>query len=587
MIQATVYNTLTWKSTANRFAFPWEAGPKTFDYMIAQQAVATRLVNATYNQTADKVTLDVVDGETLLKRAVVDPVVDGRLTGKVWYTGDLEHVEVYVCEADLYAPDPASAVQRTQYSQHGWLPDFDCKAGECEFETDEAGVRRLVVYSALNSHANWPRPTPLYVYQKIKFDAVINMDGLYVGDRYARGPVWYPNQNNTRFLPYLSELSTEQTEGEFAWAAFSGIWGATLKSGVFKGSITCLVDNLTREAPCSTRNPAFYVLGGLLSPSTWNMAELNWSAAVGGNTVTGPLWRRSFALNWELERPAPLYAGKELLGMVAVAADATCPFEAPISTAAAGVISFHHTDLVQYLGAVTGLVLAAAVVAVVMLLPLLLGRTGKSAVRRLRDALERQQYVQYVQAVRRLETYLADDRGADPAGAGKAATAALPPPPPSLLPLAPSMAGASIYSNTDVMEISPPIVQMATGLTSPRGATSVVSHAAAAAAGGSIVAGGTAAPCFDGGAVTAVPAATAVVAAGPAEVACARTALLEAFAAVAIQPYLLIIWMVVGAGLYASGTAVTVIGAQDMVVALDRILPLSIWQVFVPAAGAW
>ncbi len=64
--------------------------------------------------------------------------------------------------------DPSTAVRRAQYSQHGWLPDFDCTAGECNWETDDAGVRRIVTYAGLGSHSNYPWETPLYVYAKVR-----------------------------------------------------------------------------------------------------------------------------------------------------------------------------------------------------------------------------------------------------------------------------------------------------------------------------------------------------------------------------------------------------------------------------------
>ncbi len=87
------------------------------------------------------------------------------------HPADLEHVKVWVCEDDMLNDDPSTAVRRAQYSQHGWLPDFDCTAGECNWETDDAGVRRIVTYAGLGSHSNWPWETPLYVYTKVGWGA--------------------------------------------------------------------------------------------------------------------------------------------------------------------------------------------------------------------------------------------------------------------------------------------------------------------------------------------------------------------------------------------------------------------------------
>ncbi len=51
----------------------------------------------------------------------------------------------------------------------GWLPEFNCKKGECRFEVDPLGQRRLVTVAALGSHANWPNETGLFVYSKVQY----------------------------------------------------------------------------------------------------------------------------------------------------------------------------------------------------------------------------------------------------------------------------------------------------------------------------------------------------------------------------------------------------------------------------------
>lgn len=65
---------------------------------------------------------------------------------------------------------------------------------------------------------------------QIRWQRLLNMDGLYISDRFARGPVFYPNDNNTRWLPFMSEMTQEQSSGEFKWAMFPGGCGFGLVS---------------------------------------------------------------------------------------------------------------------------------------------------------------------------------------------------------------------------------------------------------------------------------------------------------------------------------------------------------------------
>lgn len=46
--------------------------------------------------------------------------------------------------------------------------------------------------------------------------------GLYTGDRFKKGPAFYPDTTNTRHLPRLEEMTAQQAAGELAWAAFPG-----------------------------------------------------------------------------------------------------------------------------------------------------------------------------------------------------------------------------------------------------------------------------------------------------------------------------------------------------------------------------
>jgi Vacuolar protein sorting-associated protein 62 len=73
-----------------------------------------------------------------------------------FFPGDWERVSVWVCSS-------TKRVQRLLLSQHGWNAEFDCTAGECMLENGT----HPVVYAALFSHANYPHPSPAWVYQEV------------------------------------------------------------------------------------------------------------------------------------------------------------------------------------------------------------------------------------------------------------------------------------------------------------------------------------------------------------------------------------------------------------------------------------
>jgi hypothetical protein len=52
-----------------------------------------------------------------------------------------------------------------------WNSQYDCDIGECSYETDDNGMRRIVAYSGLLSHAMYPTPSPLHVYMKVLWGA--------------------------------------------------------------------------------------------------------------------------------------------------------------------------------------------------------------------------------------------------------------------------------------------------------------------------------------------------------------------------------------------------------------------------------
>lgn len=58
-----------------------------------------------------------------------------------------------------------------------------CVAGSCPFEDDHP-----VSYAGMMSHANYPAPSPNWVYAKASFEFLPNLDGVFIVDRSIRDP---------------------------------------------------------------------------------------------------------------------------------------------------------------------------------------------------------------------------------------------------------------------------------------------------------------------------------------------------------------------------------------------------------------
>ncbi|KAG2485330.1 hypothetical protein HYH03_015912 [Edaphochlamys debaryana] len=532
------------------------------EYLMNMEYLATMYVNATRNESTGEVSFEVDDGPTIERKAVIDPVVDGKLTGKVYYTvfrprdpstgaavphayvytynyyypwngcsnqlvatqvdgrfqaveyamcpdgwheGDLEHLKVWVCEDDLYAEDPASAIRRAQYSQHGWLPDFDCDAGECRYETDPKGVRRLVTMAGLYAHANYHEETPLFVYAKVRLSFLLNMDGVYIADRYKKGPVLYPDENNTLFLPFLNEMTLDQMRNEYAWAVFPGIWGATITTSSPR-VLTCFGNNISSRVPCTTLNPAYYMLDLFVRPMGSDWTAMNFTAAAEGNTVTGPLWRRAFTHMWEMERPSPLWE-EFRFGPIRMTFDGLCPFAGPIVTTDAGIRGFHHTNLANFLGAITGLILASSIVCFAMVLPIMMVRGNSAA--------EDNVYTELLDEVLR--------KTADKKASARAMS--------KRQPALEAHAAAGDHAGGGGGEPGGPTSEGAGAGVSPTLNYMRVSH----------------------------------------------KLILHAFNASVVQPYLLVVWICVGLACYICGVVLGAIGIADVTTALNRVVPNSIW----------
>ncbi|GLI63657.1 hypothetical protein VaNZ11_006694 [Volvox africanus] len=341
------------------------------------------------------------------------------------HEGDWEHLKVYVCQDGMLdEQEPARAIAALQYSQHTWLPSYDCTTngtwtgakgnwpGNCSFEKDpDNGQMRPRVYSGLHSHANSPHTSNLNVYAKVNFKQLLNFDGIYVADRFAQGgPLFVPSSTNTLWLPFQHEMGDAEgvrpedirPGGRLAWTSYMGNWGVPLTSPNF--SITCLTHNLTAGAPCDPRNPPVFILDRLLGGVGVKPVDMNWTAVLSpkrvapelAEPISGPLVRRAAAYSWERELAAPLWDAREPLpglgglSLATIARDTSslaCPLAEDVHrTSAWGAGHYLGNDprvahrLRLFVAAATAAIVAAAALSalVVKCMPLILAPYHKS-----------------------------------------------------------------------------------------------------------------------------------------------------------------------------------------------------------------
>eukprot|EP00892_Ulva_mutabilis_P005590 jgi/Ulvmu1/3402/UM016_0019.1 len=263
---------------------------------------------------------------------------------------DLEHIGVYVCPADLERngrvhlrapagqPSPVrNAIRRVQYSQHAWLDEMDCEAGECPFEEGAASFSKLVAYSGLFSHALYPSASSLWVYAQGGVDsleippflaATINsvlgengQEGIFIADRTAgsatAGRRWVPRSRNLRYLPPLGDITATSAD---AWAAFPGSWGINqVTASITDFALTC-VSGLSSEAgghttqdECKRFGAAYRLVQQVTNArdaeDTFDAIDVAAAATLPQPRTsgrTGPLFRE-YATAWQAEEPAPIW----------------------------------------------------------------------------------------------------------------------------------------------------------------------------------------------------------------------------------------------------------------------------------------
>jgi len=305
--------------------------------------------------------------------------VDGRFQGIEYYMcgpglheGDWEHVSMYLCVGDILAMSNQELsyrevhthkiIRQLQVGAHSWHPEYNCTKGECPFAKDEFNVTRLSLFSGLFSHAMYATASPLQLYQKVSANFLLNVDGIYIGDRTtSNGPIFQPTKDNIKYVPIPDRMTAAQKDGEFAWAVYPGSWGGFYVE-VDAWSVTCFADNFTREAQCSGQNPAYFFMTGVLekvqqykdniNDTLW-INNLNPSNESTVQDLTGPLFR-DYTYIWSLEKPPALYSNGDY--------DVSCPFTGDPTETSNPDPKFDSLQLSTYLGVITGLLIGSGIV---------------------------------------------------------------------------------------------------------------------------------------------------------------------------------------------------------------------------------
>uniref|UniRef100_A0A6U2HD71 Uncharacterized protein n=1 Tax=Chlamydomonas euryale TaxID=1486919 RepID=A0A6U2HD71_9CHLO len=307
-------------------------------------------------------------------------IIDDKFYGAEYYKcasdvheGDLEHTKSLACTQDLIelldSPDPrvnaTSLVRRVQMSQHSWIQELDCEKDECPAETGDDGITRLIAYSALHSHAVYPKASPLQVYRAAQANAVTSGGGLYIADRTsADGPVFVPNTTNTQRVPYAAQMNDTE-RAYFSWALYPGGIGSNDMIKGANSSIVCLYGNITSVGPCPSSNPAVHFIVKALELSgdyvqhnkdVVYMFDGDVDAEVPLQGMTSLLFR-TFAYKWPIGgSQAPV-----------VGTNTSCPFTVRLTLSEVTYDVTSSTNLGAFIGTILGLMVGFGIVYTIML----------------------------------------------------------------------------------------------------------------------------------------------------------------------------------------------------------------------------
>jgi hypothetical protein len=298
------------------------------------------------------------------------------------HEGDWERVSVLVCKSDW-------KVKRMAFSQHYWVEERDCTVeGQCLVDPETG---HFMTFAGLDSHANYPEPSDLMVYDYVNGTIsgtveLENLGGLFIGDRNNPDPYrkWVPRPELMLYIPPPSELEGI-LNNETLWALYAGNWGAPLRLPTV--SLDCLNAEQTERFPCPKDNestklilrvlklisglPIGVNLGG--TGDTYTGTASSNSSLLGYPGITGPL-SRGYSASW-IARPSPLIQRKNETTLI-------CPQDTsggtPLPNVDPSVFDVSVSTLTNYLiGVAIGDVAFSLLLVLVMALPTLLDKSIK------------------------------------------------------------------------------------------------------------------------------------------------------------------------------------------------------------------
>jgi hypothetical protein len=298
------------------------------------------------------------------------------------HEADWERVSVLVCKSDWQ-------IKRMAFSQHYWAEERDCTvAGECTLDPETG---HYATFAGLDSHANYPQPSELKVYDYVNGNfsgnaELDNLGGIFIGDRNNPDPYrkWVPRPELMLYIPEPGALN-DTLDNETLWMSYSGNWGAPLQMPAV--TLDCLNDEQTERFPCPADNestnlilrvikllsglPIGVNLGG--ESDAYSASPSSNSTLLGYPGITGPL-NRGYSETW-IARPQPMIHNKNDTTLV-------CPKDTPEGTPLPSVdpsvFNVSVSTLTNYLiGVAIGDVVFSVLLVLVMALPTLIDKSAK------------------------------------------------------------------------------------------------------------------------------------------------------------------------------------------------------------------
>jgi hypothetical protein len=235
------------------------------------------------------------------------------------HEGDWESISVMVCQSTI--PTRPIAVS---YTQQTFNQITDCTAGDCTFYKDSI---HPVGFVALNSHATYPMASKEIVFQNLKSDFFVDLQGTVAVDR----TVYYDDEGNIRYFePDEANVIRIKDQEEIGlgisdpleyWQGFGGTWGSTnlLPQLLYDLTLKCFNSNQTEVIDCPTEeeNPVFYLVlqvlgirggGSLLTQAASLLVDsVERTYPNTGKSPRGPSAELSY-VKWQNPKNAPLWS---------------------------------------------------------------------------------------------------------------------------------------------------------------------------------------------------------------------------------------------------------------------------------------